>query len=419
MTDYVYHPEFSFLARCWWQLTDDLLRPDQWDASTARLAPMWLHQGGAGLRNNHWYRYLRAEPEGTGPLRLGAEDFTKPGHVYGELFWFGAYVSGSDRTGATLRYEMRPYDRNWKPLNRIVHSNPGALSGYAGIKDQTEAAAGRQRLTDPVHLWNLEGINHKDFQRGARLCNVFLFNAAGQRARRYARPGAWLINTLAGQPGLMALEVLDYAHEAREVAWGTGLQRVGSRYEFKPEHSFIARAWWRPDEAPVARPGEADGVSGLVAARFDEGVEWNPRASLSVEQTDALGMRWRGDETRPACERFWFAAYVDNGVHAYEIWPLDPRGRRLNFTLREQQGWTMSLARRWEAGRAEADFLWHLDGLDPAALQVGTTVANVKLRHGSGRVVKLADRSERRLGTETLGAPGSLIVQVLEMSARF
>lgn len=411
MTDYVYHPEFSFLARCWWQLTDDLLRPDQWDASTARLAPMWLHQGGAGLRNNHWYRYLRAEPEGTGPLRLGAEDFTKPGHVYGELFWFGAYVSGSDRAGATLRYEMRPYDRNWKPLNRIVHSNPGALSGYAGIKDQTEAAAGRQRLTDPVHLWSLEGINHKDFQRGARLCNVFLFNAAGQRARRYARPGAWLINTLAGEPGLMALEVLDYAHEAREVAWGTGLQRVGSRYVFKPEHSFIARAWWRPDEA--------DGVSGLVAARFDEGVEWNPRARLSVEQTDALGIRWRGDETRPACERFWFAAYVDNGVYAYEIWPLDPRGRRLNFTLREQQGWTMSLARRWEADRAEADFLWHLDGLDPAALQVGTTVANVKLRHGSGRVVKLADRSERRLGTETLGAPGSLTVQVLEMSARF
>ena len=79
----------------------------------------------------------------------------------------------------------------------------------------------------------------------------------------------------------------------------------------------------------------------------------------------------------------------------------------------------MSLAQRWQSVRAEADFLWHLDGLDPATLQVGATVANVKLRHSSGLVVKLADRSERRLGTEAQGGEGSLTVQVVETSARF
>lgn len=192
MSDYVYHPQFSFLARCWWQLSDDILRPDQWDASIAKLAPMWLHSGGAGFHNDHWYRYLRAEPEGAGPLRLEPWSYTAPSHVYGELFWFGAYISGTDRTGATLRYEMRPYDRNWKPLNRIVHSAPGLLSGhagYAGVKEQAEAAAGRQRLTDPQHLWSLSGINHKDIKRGARLCNVVLVNAAGQQARRLANQG--------------------------------------------------------------------------------------------------------------------------------------------------------------------------------------------------------------------------------------
>lgn len=419
MSDYVYHPEFSFLARCWWQLSDDVLRADQWDASIAKLAPMWLHYGGAALHNDHWYRYLRAEPEGTGQLRLQTWSYTKPSHVYGELFWFGAYISGTDRTGATLRYEIRPYDRNWKPLNRIVHGNPGALSGYAGVKDQTEAAAGRQRLTDPQHLWSLSGMNHEDIKRGARLCNVVLVNAAGQRARRLANRGAWLINTLSGQPGLMALEVLDYAHEAREVAWGSGLLRAGSSHVFKAEHSFIASLYWRADETPAGPTGSTDGLQGLVAARFDEGSEWNPRARLSVEQADALGMRWREGETRPACERFWFAAYLSNGVYAYEVWPLDKRGRRLNFTLRKQKGWTMNLAQRWQANRAEADFLWHLDGLDPAALQVGATVANVKLRHSSGRVVKLADRAERRLGTEALGEEGSLTVQVVETSARF
>ncbi|WP_087501142.1 hypothetical protein [Pseudomonas sp. SID14000] len=419
MSDYVYHPQFSFLARCWWQLSDEFLHPDQWDASTAKLAPMWLHYGGAAIHNDHWYRYLRAEPEGSGPLRLEPGNFTSSSHVYGELFWFGAYVSGSDRTGATLRYEMRPYDRNWKPLNRIVHSNSSTLSGYAGVKDQREAPAGRQRLTDPQHLWNLSGINHKDIKRGARLCNVVLVNAAGQRARRFSNQGARLINTLTGQPGLMALEVLDYAHEAREVAWGSGLQRTGSSYAFKAEHSFIARLWWRPDPIPAASTGSTDGLQGLVAARFDEGWEWNPRARLSVEQTDVLSTRWRGDETRPACERFWFAAYIENGEYAYEIWPLDERGRRLNFTLRKQQGWTTSLAQRWQSDRAKADFLWHLDGLDPVALQVGATVTNVKLRHSSGRVMKLADRSERRLGTEELGDEGSLAVQVVETSARF
>lgn len=216
----------------------------------------------------------------------------------------------------------------------------------------------------------------------------------------------------------MALEVLDYGHEARDVAWGSGLQREGSSYAFKAEHSFIASLCWRPDETPAGPTGSTGGPQGLVAARFDDGWEWNPRARLSVEQTDALGARWRGDETRPACERFWFAAYLNNGVYAYEIWPLDERGRRLNFTLRKQKGWTMSLAQRWQSVRAKADFLAS-GRIDPAALQVGATVANVKLRHSSGLVVKLADIGERRLGTEALGEVGSLTVQVVETSAKF
>lgn len=419
MSDYIHYPEFSFLARCWWQLSDHLLNPAQWDESRDKLAPLWLHTGGASIHNEHWYNYLRAEPAGLGPLQLTAEDQTAPGHVYGELFWFGAYVSGSDRHASTLGYEIRPYDRAWKPLNRIVRGNPSPLSGYAGIKDQIEAAAGSARLSSPTHLWTLAGIGNKALQRGARICNVLLLNAEGQRARRMQNRDAWLINTLSGQPGLMALEILDFAHEAREVAWGGGLRRIASRYEFKSEYSFIARAWWRPDASAAAADASRDEQAGLVVARFSQGEEWNPRAALEVERGETLQEHWRSDECRPACERFWFAVYEENGAYAYEIWPLDARGRRLNFTLKHERGWSLSLAQRWAKDRAEPAFLWRLDGVNPSSLQQGAHLDGVKLKHITGPDLKMVyPQGQRNLDTVWLGGEGSLELEVLEVSAR-
>ncbi|KTT20012.1 hypothetical protein IRZ81_04405 [Pseudomonas putida] len=63
---------------------------------------MWLHVDVASIHNDHWYNYWRAEPEGQGPLRLAPEDYTKDGHQYGELFWFGAYIAASGEDGARL-----------------------------------------------------------------------------------------------------------------------------------------------------------------------------------------------------------------------------------------------------------------------------------------------------------------------------
>nr|WP_314483897.1 hypothetical protein [uncultured Pseudomonas sp.] len=412
MTEYVYHPEFSFLARCWWQLADELINPDQWSDSTEKLAPMWLHVDGAGIHNDRWYNYWRAEPEGQGPLVLTPQDYTQDRHRYGELFWFGAYIGASGENEVSLRYEIRPYDRRWKPLNRVLHNNPSVVSGYAGVKLANEPSAGQGRLTDPTHLWSIEGMNHSKVKRGERLCNVILKNAQGDRVRRYANDGAWLINTVSGQLGRMALEILDYGHQAREQAWGTGLRKVASRYWFKPEYSFIGRLWWRTDAESTQQ--------GLVTARFDEGPEWAPRARLSVEPTDFFQDRWHIGETRMACDQFWFAAYADGDTCVYEIWPLDSRGRRLGFTLREQRGWTTSLAKRWTGERALTDFLWRLEGLDPASLEEGTPVENVKLQHISGSEVTLIGYdANRRLMTGLQGERGSMTIQVLETAARF
>ncbi|AQW69048.1 hypothetical protein B2J77_12855 [Pseudomonas parafulva] len=63
---------------------------------------MWLHVDVASIHNDHWYNYWRAEPEGQGPLRLAPEDYTKDGHQYGELFWFGEYIAASGEDGARL-----------------------------------------------------------------------------------------------------------------------------------------------------------------------------------------------------------------------------------------------------------------------------------------------------------------------------
>lgn len=411
MTDYIHHPELSFLARCWWQLTEELIHPDRWWDCQDKLAPMWLHVDGAGIHNDHWYNYWRAEPEGQGPLRLSPVDYTRDGHQYGELFWFGAYIAASGEDGARLCYEIRPYDRDWRPLNRILYNNPSSLSGYAAVKRANEPSAGQPRLANPNHLWSVEAMNYADIKRGARLCDLILKNAQGHRVRRYEKGGASLVNTVSGQPGRIALEILDYGHQAREWAWGAGQESAGARYTFQPQYSFIGRAWWRPE-------GEST-EQGLVTARFDEGSEWSPRAGLTVEATDFFEDRWHIGEWRMACDRFWFAAYGDGESHVYELWPLDSHGRRLDFTLREQRGWTTSLAKRWTSRRALPDFLWKLEGLDPTILEEGTPVHNVQLQHvNSGPVTLHLPHHRRRLIAGSQGQQGSLMIHVLETAAR-
>lgn len=411
MTDYIHRPELSFLARCWWQLTEELIHPDRWWDCQDKLAPMWLHVDGASIHNDHWYNYWRAEPEGQGPLRLAPVDYTRDGHQYGELFWFGAYIAASGEDGARLRYEIRPYDRDWRPLNRILYNNPSSLSGYAAVKRANEPSAGQPRLADPNHLWSVEAMDYADIKRGARICNLFLRNAQGHRVRRYATADAALINTVSGEPGRIALEILDHGHQAREWAWGVGLEKTGAKYRFQPQYSFIGRTWWRPEGESTA--------GGLVTARFDEGSEWSPRAGLVVERTDFFDDRWRIPEFRMACDRFWFAAYGDGNSHVYELWPLDSHGRRLDFTLKEQRGWTTSLAKRWTSERALPAFLWKLKGLDPTTLEAGTTVHNVQLQHASGESVALLwPQDRRRLVTGSQGQQGSLTIDVLEAAAR-
>lgn len=417
MSDYLYCPEFSFLARCWWQLSDQLLNPEQWQSSVAQRAPVWLHYGDAAIHNDNWETYLRTERAGRETLNPVTINVTRSGHVYAELFWFGAYIKGSDADGPRLFYEIRPYERDWKPLNRVLRNNPSMFSGYVAAQDQQVHEAGRRLLPASAQLWTLSGIDYKAMQRGARLCNVLLFSPTGARVKRYEKSGAWLINTVSGEPGYLSLEVLDMAHEARSVAWGTGLETTGSRYRFSPERSFIARCWWRP--STDSGRGYGDETGGLVSARFDDGRGWHLRATLSVGREDELSEHWLEGEARQASDRFWFAAYVEGGNVFYELWPLDQQGRRLGFTVRTERGWRLSAAQRWTGERALPDFLWRLRGAEVGVIEQGAKLEGLQLEHASGLQVALNDARGRRYLDTMSTANGSLTLEVLESAARF
>ncbi|MBF8679517.1 hypothetical protein [Pseudomonas fulva] len=114
-----------------------------------------------------------------------------------------------------------------------------------------------------------------------------------------------------------------------------------------------------------------------------------------------------------------FAAYGNGESHVYELWPLDSHGRRLDSTLKEQRGWTTSLAKRWTSRRALPDFLWKLQGLDPTTLEEGASVHNAQLQQvNSGPVTLHLPHQRRQLIAGVQGQQGSLMLQVLETAAR-
>ncbi|MFZ5936645.1 hypothetical protein BGP84_17325 [Pseudomonas putida] len=214
MSDYNFNPGFSFLARCWWQVSGGFIQAEQWDTLDHALAPIWVQFGSEGfVHNDHWDRYLRAEPEGVKVLQLGPSDYRTSEHRYCELFWFGAYNLRQDRSGAKLRYEIRPYDRVWTPYNWILENNPSPWSGYVAMRRPSQRA-GALGAESTSMLWSLGGLDLSNLSKGQRHCNIELLSPSGRLARRYYKRGAWLLNTVSGTPGLISLEIENVPHPA-------------------------------------------------------------------------------------------------------------------------------------------------------------------------------------------------------------
>ena len=204
MSDFVFAPDHSFLARCWWQGSGTRIGANGWADAEKHLSAIWVETGSRGA-HGHWDRYLRSEVDGELEKQLDPSDYVSPEQRYFELFWFGAYTKGAYAADKALHYEIRPADRVWSVVRWVLDYNSSALSGYVGIWEANERmAAGRPK---GARLWALEGLPRDGLKKGARHADLALRTPGGERVRRYLSNASWFFNSISGEEGLVALEI--------------------------------------------------------------------------------------------------------------------------------------------------------------------------------------------------------------------
>ncbi|MGE7993989.1 hypothetical protein ACQKPE_23790 [Pseudomonas sp. NPDC089554] len=208
MSEYVYNPRFTFLARCWWQASDTPIEPTGWAGASRYLSALWVETGSRGARG-HVDRYLRGEPDGWLEKTLSPTDYQAPAHEYYELFWFGAYQQADGAEDKPLSYEVRVADRVWNVSKWVLDYNSSFLSGYVGIWEGT-TPRGVKHKPAGARLWTLEGVQRGAMQEGSRHYNLQLLTPENERIRRYKRDGAWFFNSRKGEPGFLTMEILSF-----------------------------------------------------------------------------------------------------------------------------------------------------------------------------------------------------------------
>lgn len=203
MSEYIYNPRDSFLARCWWQGSAERIEPAGWDHAKRHLAAIWVERGSRDQRG-HWDEYLQSEADGVLEKRLEPIDYLSPDQCYYELFWFGAYTQGRPRPGKRRYYEIRPADRVGSVARWLLDCT--WLSSYVGIW-KTSDAQGANCRPEGARLWTIDGLGPQ-MRCGDRQFNLQLITPAGEKIRRYESGGARFFNTSKGQHGLVAMEIL-------------------------------------------------------------------------------------------------------------------------------------------------------------------------------------------------------------------
>jgi hypothetical protein len=215
MSEYIYDPRHTFLARCWWQGAAGHIEPGAWEQAKQHLAAIWVQTGSTGIRNE-WDRYLMAEAEGVLEKHLDPSDYPTPEIRFYELFWFGAYTNGGKGRNEKFYYEVRPADRIGTVSRWALDYNSSFLSGYVGVWEAAEAQ-GTHRKPEGARLWTVDGLPGEDMKKGDRLYNLQLLTPGGEKILRYQKNGAFSFNTLSGEPGHIAMEILSIPHHFGEV----------------------------------------------------------------------------------------------------------------------------------------------------------------------------------------------------------
>ncbi len=214
MSEYIFNPRETFLARCWWQGSRISVGPQTWADAQDRLAALWVESGSQGARG-HWDRYLQSEKDGVLEKHLAPLDYPSSTQQYYELFWFGAYTKGSVSDEKTRYYDIRSADRVWTLSNWVLDGNASFLSGYVGIW-AADAPAAALRKPQGSRLWTIDGLG-RELKRGERQFNLQWVTPDGGELKRFSYYGDHFFNTRKGEAGLIAMEILSIPHHFEEI----------------------------------------------------------------------------------------------------------------------------------------------------------------------------------------------------------
>ncbi|QXH58394.1 hypothetical protein [Pseudomonas maumuensis] len=215
MSEYVYSPRDSFLARCWWQTSGRRIEVDTWDDIKGMLGAIWVQTGSRNARG-HRERYLQCEADGVWRKYIDPSSYVSPEHRYYENFWFGAYTRGRYSQCKQRYYEIRPADRVGSIGNWTLDFNTLYRSGYVGLW-ATKHPAGNDRLPAGARLWTVDYLPRQGPAQGLRRYNLRLLNAEGAQVRRLIHEGDRLFNVIHGDSGLITLEILSIPHHFGEI----------------------------------------------------------------------------------------------------------------------------------------------------------------------------------------------------------
>jgi len=190
-------------------------------------------------------------------------------------------------------------------------------------------------------------------------------------------------------------------------------------YAWRPDASFIAKAWWQLKGVTV-EPGKWDehGEGILpIWVRFASGD--GKDGYMRCEPHSTAKTRSEGS----VHDTFWFSAYWKNGSYYYQIRPvtnrLDGPPVRTHYVLKADLSGYMGMYSSWVDMPEWVIYLggdlWRMNGLTPSGLRYGERHHNLELATSDDFPVKRYKQSRLPyLNSKASGQAGLLTLQIEE-----
>jgi hypothetical protein len=192
---YIYKPEKSFVAACYWQRQPMTAENSSFQGlhrigSTFDPTPFsterWLHAGGDDFTGNHVPDYIKGKTK------------------FLTQFWFGCY-----ETDGEYDYEIRAAgeDNDHQHFNQLNHRLDVSTNGYLRLYSADEPL-GHDPLVSGTMMWRLEGVRPDEIAEGSTAFDVKLWSLHGQQIKLLKEDGFPYLNEKSGKPGWLAMKVI-------------------------------------------------------------------------------------------------------------------------------------------------------------------------------------------------------------------